>query len=164
VLSFVKTRQIPLHDQVAEIREACGGERTEGSMKAASLFLNWDQARAMRTAGMDIGSHTHTHRLLSALTASEQKEELAVSKEIAEGELRAPVTSVAYPVGSASAYTPETCELAKQLGYTLGFNFVRGNNRLPLTRPLDIQRMSVSGGVSVKSLRSLVCFPRLFTT
>jgi peptidoglycan/xylan/chitin deacetylase (PgdA/CDA1 family) len=162
VLSFVKTRQLPLDHQVAEIGRACG-DAFAGAAPEAQLFLNWNQAREMRAAGMDIGSHTHTHRLLAGLSAAEQKDELARSKDIAEGELGAPVTAVAYPVGSSLAYTAETCELAKQLGYALGFNFVGGNNRLPLERPLDIKRLSVSGGPSVTNLRSRVCFPSLFS-
>jgi peptidoglycan/xylan/chitin deacetylase (PgdA/CDA1 family) len=162
VLSFVKSRATPLSHQVEEIRRACGQRDRPQLNDARQLFLNWDQARVMHSAGMDIGSHTHAHRVLAHLTVREQKAELGESKAILEAELRAPITSIAYPVGSHSAYTPETCGLAKDMGYRLGFNFRRRNNRLPLSQPLDIGRLAVNWNVAPRGLRSMICFPRVF--
>jgi peptidoglycan/xylan/chitin deacetylase (PgdA/CDA1 family) len=161
VLRFVKTRRMPLEEQVEEVREVCGGARTPDSTRT-QLFLNWDQVREMHGAGMDIGSHTHTHRILTGLGIPEQKSELTMSKEILEAELGARITSVAYPVGSASAYTRATCGLAGQVGYRLGFNFLRVRNCLPLRNPLDISRFAVEGDTRARALRSVACFPRLF--
>jgi peptidoglycan/xylan/chitin deacetylase (PgdA/CDA1 family) len=162
VLSFVKSRPMPLVDQVEEIRHACGGQESPNLSNGRRLFLNWDHAREMRSAGMDIGSHTHTHRVLAHLTEREQKAELGNSRDILESQLGAPISSVAYPVGSRSAYTLETCNLAKETGYRFGFNFQRRNNRLPLGRPLDISRLAVNWGVTPHKLRSMICFPRVF--
>ena len=53
------------------------------------------------------------------------------SKEILEGLLAEPVHTVAYPVGAPGSYGPETCRIAASLGYSLGFNFIAGVNRLP---------------------------------
>ncbi len=160
VMTFVKSRRMPLEEQVAEVREACGGIRAPAP--EGRLFMNWDEAREMHAAGMGIGAHTHTHRILAALAPAGQREELATSKEVLEGQLGAPVTSVAYPVGSRAAYTPQTCEIAASLGYRLGFNFLRRDNPLPVSCPLDIGRLAVSDNIDRATLQSAVCFPRLF--
>ena len=115
----------------------------------------------MRGAGMDIGSHTHTHRILSHLDADSQRDELGQSREILEGMLGEPVTSVAYPVGSPESYGPETCQIAESLGYRVGFNFIAGVNRLPLERPFEVNRFPVFDDPSGSDLKASVAFPRL---
>jgi peptidoglycan/xylan/chitin deacetylase (PgdA/CDA1 family) len=162
VIKFVKSRKMPMERQVEEIRAACGGVRPPQQAAGDRLFMNWAEAREMHSGGMDIGSHTHTHRLLAHLDSSEQREELTGSKEILEAEIGAEVTSVAYPVGSRSAYTDETCELAEEAGYRLGFTFLRHNNPLPLSHPYAIGRLAVDGNIGRVGMRSMICFPSLF--
>lgn len=161
VMTFVKSRALPVNEQVEEIRSACGNLRPPAD-DSRRLFLTWDEVRQLRDAGHGIGSHTHSHRLLGHLSLREQADELRTSKEILEAELGRSVTSIAYPIGSASAYTPDTCELAAKLGYRFGFNFRRRGNALPLKNPLDIGRMAVSGNVGWEEVRASVCYPRLF--
>lgn len=161
VLRLVKTRrQIAMEEQVAEIRAAT---RPAGAIEhaGAGLFVNQDQIREMRRAGMDIGSHTHTHRILSHLDEPTQRAELEQPKALLEQWLGEPVTSVAYPVGSLSSYGPETCRIAESLGYRVGFNFVGGVNRLPIARPFEVNRFAVDGDPGPRGLKSLTCFPGL---
>ncbi len=161
VLELVKTRRgIPMDEQVAEVREAT---RPAGSLAeaGAGLFVDRDRIREMRAAGMDIGSHTHTHRILSHLDADSQRAELSRSREILEGMLGEPVTSVSYPVGKPESYGPETCRIAESLGYRVGFNFIAGVNRLPLTGPFDVNRFAVSDDPAGADLKARVAFPRL---
>jgi peptidoglycan/xylan/chitin deacetylase (PgdA/CDA1 family) len=158
ILELVKVRaRIPMDEQVMEIREV---SRPAGSMQAAGarLFLNREQLREMRRAGMDIGSHTHSHRILSHLDGDSQREELEESKAILEELLDEPVPAVAYPVGTSSAYSPETCRIAESLGYRIGFNFIGKSNRLPMTRPFDVHRFSADGHLEVDELRIKTCF------
>ncbi len=161
VLEFVKLRRtIPMDEQVAEVREA---SKPRGSVASAGagLFVNDAQIGEMRRAGMDIGSHTHTHRILSHLDPKAQKDELATSKEILEGLLGEPVSTVAYPVGAPGSYSPETCRIAASLGYSLGFNFIAGVNRLPNNRPLDLNRFAVEENAAPARLKATVAFPWL---
>jgi peptidoglycan/xylan/chitin deacetylase (PgdA/CDA1 family) len=162
VMMFVKSRRTPAQEQVEEVREACGGVRTPAEQPGSRLFVSWDEVREMQAAGMDFGSHTHTHRLLGHLNRQEQVEELATSKEILEGQLARSVTAIAYPVGSETSFTQETREIASSLGYRLGFNFLRHNNPLPLPEPFSIGRLAVSENLDPWRLRSVICFPRLF--
>jgi peptidoglycan/xylan/chitin deacetylase (PgdA/CDA1 family) len=161
VLEFVKLRRtIPMDEQVAEVREA---SKPRGSVASAGagLFVNDAQIGEMRRAGMDIGSHTHTHRILSHLDPKAQKDELATSKEILEGLLGEAVNTVAYPVGVRGSYGPETCRIAASLGYSLGFNFIAGVNRLPNNTPLDLNRFAVEENAAPARLKATVAFPWL---
>lgn len=158
VLRWVKARpQAPMADKIAEVAEACGV--TADAAAAEPLFLNWDEARAMHAAGMDIGSHTHTHSILSHLNAADQERELRQSRGILEDELDAPIDAVAYPVGRSTCYSAATLACARAAGYRLGFNYSHGVAALPVADPLDITRLHVDGNLGARQLRNLVCFP-----
>jgi len=160
ILQVVRRRPMTMADQVQEIRDGCKVS-SSCAMPADSLFMTWDQLKEMHDAGMGIGSHTHTHPILSTLSCDAQREELAISKSILEERLKAPVKAVAYPVGSRSAFTPETCTLAKSVGYELGFSFRRHQNALPLSAPYEIGRFAVDGEMTPARFRSLVAFPSI---
>lgn len=66
---------------------------------------------------VEIGAHTVSHSMLSALPASVQRDEIEQSKKDLEGVLGFPVRSFAYPFGTLSDYTRETVSIVKQLGF-----------------------------------------------
>lgn len=66
---------------------------------------------------IEIGAHTVSHSMLSALPASDQRREIQQSKADLEEILGCPVRSFAYPFGTLSDYTSETVGLVKQLGF-----------------------------------------------
>jgi peptidoglycan/xylan/chitin deacetylase (PgdA/CDA1 family) len=61
--------------------------------------------RALHAAGVEIGAHSVTHPDLTALTPEEARRELAESRAALEEIVQAPVTSAAYPYGTADATT-----------------------------------------------------------
>ncbi|MBL8746946.1 MAG: polysaccharide deacetylase family protein [Phycisphaerae bacterium] len=61
--------------------------------------VTWDQVREMRSAGMEIGSHTLSHARLPGLEPWPMWKELAWSKDRIEHELDEPVEILAYPFG-----------------------------------------------------------------
>lgn len=91
-------------------------------------FINWEEAREMSVAGMEICSHTHTHPILSRLNPLHQQEELRACRTIFEQNLGTPVTALAYPNGTLSDFTPETQQIAKDSGYDIAFSFYGGIN------------------------------------
>jgi len=106
-------------------------------------FLDWDEARQMQRAGMSIGSHTHTHPLLSQLTESQQREELATSRHLIATELRQPPLAVAFPTGARDSFTAVTRRLARDIGYRAAFSFHGGVNRRGRTDAFDPRRVGV---------------------
>jgi peptidoglycan/xylan/chitin deacetylase (PgdA/CDA1 family) len=161
ILLFVRTNtSMTICDRVAEIQEACR-PYVSPSRQEQSQFLSWDQVRQLHQAGMDIGSHTHSHPVLSHLEFSAQRHELLHSKLRLEEELASPVTAVAYPAGRRSGYSPETLRIARSVGYQMGFNFLNTINARSLPDPLDIHRLDVDGNLDAAALRARICFPWL---
>jgi peptidoglycan/xylan/chitin deacetylase (PgdA/CDA1 family) len=76
--------------------------------------MSWTQIRALHAAGMEIGSHTLTHRPPSTLDDDELRYELLVSRRILEDGLGAPVTSLSSPTGF---FNPRMCSIAREVGY-----------------------------------------------
>jgi peptidoglycan/xylan/chitin deacetylase (PgdA/CDA1 family) len=121
-----------------ELRNSAGCSVPEPGRR----FLNWDEARTMVAAGMEFGSHTCSHTVLSQQTAEEQRWELTESRRVLESQLGTPVHSLAYPVGSASAFSLETEKIARNAGFSLAFAFQGGWNQPGAIRSTHIQRLS----------------------
>jgi peptidoglycan/xylan/chitin deacetylase (PgdA/CDA1 family) len=66
---------------------------------------------------IEIGAHTVSHSMLSALSPSVQHDEIRQSRADLEEILGTPVRSFAYPFGTLSDYTRETVSIVKQLGF-----------------------------------------------
>jgi peptidoglycan/xylan/chitin deacetylase (PgdA/CDA1 family) len=106
----------------------------------------------MRRAGMAMGSHTHSHRILANLRADEQREECLQSREeLAKRALAADLFS--YPVGSANAFTPTTMEYAKEAGYRMAVSNYGGINLPGRMAPFDVRRLGMDRDENVQQLR-----------
>lgn len=68
----------------------------------AGPALDWDQLAGLRANGVEVGSHSHTHRPLDLLSALEAFREVSLSKQVLEDGLREHVSSFAYPYGYSS--------------------------------------------------------------
>lgn len=74
--------------------------------------MSWDEARGLVADGWEIGSHTRSHPHLTELDDAALRIELEGSKEICEGELERPCTSLAYPYGDNDPRVVEACRRA----------------------------------------------------
>ena len=104
-------------------------------------LMTWEQIHAVAQDGIRIGSHAHSHRILSGLTSDEQQEELAVSRRTIEANTGAGVRSISYPVGGAMHFNDATIDAAREAGYELGFAFNKGVNRWPDVNRYGIDRV-----------------------
>jgi peptidoglycan/xylan/chitin deacetylase (PgdA/CDA1 family) len=77
--------------------------------------LDWDQVRELRAYGIQIASHSHSHRALDCLPAAEAEWELRLSRQVLAERLGEEVRSVAYPYGYHSARLRRSVQAA---GYT----------------------------------------------
>lgn len=129
---------------------------------ADELILTWDQVRALRDAGMNIGSHTRSHRVLFTLKPSELADELAGSRADLERELQTPVRALSYPVGRTLRPLPALRRAVERAGYQAGFSTEPRANLLPdpLDR-FDLARLPIDRGVSTDRLRLRLAAPEL---
>jgi peptidoglycan/xylan/chitin deacetylase (PgdA/CDA1 family) len=104
---------------------------------AAPLIMGWDDIRALADAGMDIESHTRSHRVLDTLDREELHDELVGSRRDLEVGLGRPVRAIAYPVGRRPPRWIRSAVAAA--GYRIGFTNVGGVNHLwPRTIGADL--------------------------
>ncbi len=83
--------------------------------------LSWGEVRELRAAGMEVGSHTWSHRNLARLPVDEAEHDLRRSREVLEERLGEPVRAIAYPWGKLGRHvTPETFTAARRAGYERG--------------------------------------------
>ena len=70
-------------------------------------MLDRDGVAQLEVAGIEIGSHAHSHRPLDVLSRAEAREEIQISKTVLEAILRHPVLSFAYPHGYTSRWVED---------------------------------------------------------
>lgn len=70
-------------------------------------ILSWRQAREVAGAGIEMGSHTQTHRDLRRCSASEAEHEMTLSRAEIEDHLGLEVQSFAYPYGEIDQFSRE---------------------------------------------------------
>jgi len=106
--------------------------------------FGWREARTLARVGMEIGSHTITHRSLGALEPEDVRVEIVRSRDILQTRVGVPVSVFAYPFGSA-AYgdvTDTTRELLARAGYLAACTTVVGTNGAAVD-PLALERIPV---------------------
>lgn len=135
----------------------------DGGESAASRAMTWPQARAMAAAGMEFGSHTVTHPILSAMADAEAlRAELETSKSDIERETGRPVCALAYPVGGADAVNAQVLAAVERAGYRIAFTYQSGINRLPLAAPFLLKRIHVERYTSRSMFEAALQWPELF--
>ena len=129
---------------------------------ADELIMTWDEIRAMRDAGMDIESHTRTHRVLQTISGAELDKELVGSSEDLERELGQRARILAYPVGHGVAESLEVRQAITAAGYRLGFTNGSGVNYLWRDiDQLDIRRVATERGLPLPVFRIGITAPPL---
>lgn len=80
-------------------------------------YVGWSQVEEMHRHGMCIGSHSRSHRRMTALSTEEAVREFGESKQRLEDYLGAPVEAFSYPFGACS---PQL----HQLGFAAGYRYL----------------------------------------
>lgn len=83
--------------------------------------LSIEDVRTMSAAGIEFGSHTHTHRHFDKLELGDIQDELATSKGIVESITQRPCESFAYPAGF---FTEMAKDAVKAAGFQIAFTTV----------------------------------------
>jgi peptidoglycan/xylan/chitin deacetylase (PgdA/CDA1 family) len=130
----------------AHLEEAAEVKVDEPAL-ARDLFMNWGQLLELVAAGMDIGSHTHSHRVLQTIDLTEAAHELALPRQIIRERLGIIPRAIAYPVGFPLSQTSGLRELVQGAGYEVGFTFIPGVIPAPAdgvpVDSLNLPRLSV---------------------
>jgi peptidoglycan/xylan/chitin deacetylase (PgdA/CDA1 family) len=128
------------------ITSAVGGSNTwDVGALAGRPVLSWEQIRQLLRGGLGIGAHTVTHPRLNEIGPAEAGREIALSREVLERELGAPILHFAYPYGRTS---PAIQELVERLGFRSAVGIQPGTNG-PAVPALALRRYEVHGTASL---------------
>jgi len=87
--------------------------------KAPTVYrpLTWEQIREMVAGGLDIGSHSHSHPILTQLEGSELQRELFYSRSLIEKRLACNVRAFCYPNGQQVDFNERIKSEVRDSGY-----------------------------------------------
>ena len=111
---------------------------------ASKNALTWDQLKAMKSDGFEVGSHSVNHVDLSKKLDGESekdylarvKRELLLSKQILDDKLNQNTQYIAFPYGEFNQGLLKLCE---ETGYRIGFSVKAGGNPF-FSDPLTLKR------------------------
>lgn len=159
---LVKTTQnLDLKLFVDGLASSTGINMKNNSRTGDEMLLTWSDIKEMKKAGMGIGSHTKTHRVLSTLPDTKLEEELSDSRGVLEYHLGEPVYALSYPVGGANSFNKKVQEFAKRCGYALAFSYRTGVNILGTVDLFNLKRLGVDG-VSLPYFKAIMTMPSQF--
>jgi peptidoglycan/xylan/chitin deacetylase (PgdA/CDA1 family) len=118
---YGETRRRFIDDLEQKLRPELPGTGTQ-------RMLTWDQVREMHAAGIEFGSHTVSHTILSRIPRPEMVKELVDSKNELSGQLGTPVSLFAYPNGKATDYNNEVKTVVRECGYSCAITCRSGFN------------------------------------
>jgi len=158
-LAMVKSDPRAMEDKLVELRKLLDCKYIAKSTDK-SLFMTWAQIAEMKAGGMDIGSHTCSHRILTHINEEEQLFELQSSKICLENNLNCKVDAIAYPVGESNTFNREICRMAEKVGYKIGFSFTNCINDIPILNPFTISRLGIDNHPSMMNLKQKIVMSR----
>ncbi len=148
---------------VLEELRAVTGIAMSAEKRLQSGAMSWDHARTMAAAGMEFGSHTVTHPILSKMDdAAKLRAELSDSKATIERETGRPVVALAYPVGGPDALNGSVVQATADAGYEFAFTYQTGANRLNENSRFQLKRLQVERYTSRNMFTAALELPELF--
>ena len=121
--------------------------------------ISWFQITEMATSGIAFGSHTVSHPNLTRISNEDLTRELVESKNVLESKLQQTIDTIAYPIGTPSAFNSNVLSAARDHNFKLGLTYVSGANAIPLHKPLELHRHGISLGMTPAYFRALTDLP-----
>ncbi len=107
---------------IRDLEKSVGCDSEE--CRISRQFLNWNEIKTMAENGIEFGSHTLNHPVLTLETKTDSTNEICESKKVLEEKLQKSIDSFAYPNGG---FNEEVVQIVKSAGYRCAFN----GERLP---------------------------------
>jgi peptidoglycan/xylan/chitin deacetylase (PgdA/CDA1 family) len=121
--------------------------------------MSWGQVKEMSAAGIEFGAHSVTHPNLAKLGDEELDWELRHSRRTLQEQLDTDIVTLAYPIGTRSAYDDRVIARAGAAGYRLGVSYLFGANWQRALKPFELRRQSVGLETSQLYFQALVRLP-----
>jgi len=138
-----------IEEALASLNEALGSDPRPEEWRRGCM--GWEEVAHLSRAGMEIGSHTCSHRSLLRLPLGEALDEIRQSKREIERRLNAPCAHFAFPFGSRTDQSPALIDEVRAAGFDTcllnshGYNHVAqdgsGWKRIIMTEETPLQSL-----------------------
>ncbi len=114
---------------------------------AASLrpYIEREDVANAEPEFVEFGNHTHTHPILSSLSAEAQRDEISHAADILSSLIGYPPVSLAYPFGLKNHYNDDSREIARQTGHRATLDMRRRFN-VGQVDPFELSRKPATRG------------------
>ncbi|HQZ35922.1 MAG TPA: glycosyltransferase [Ilumatobacteraceae bacterium] len=138
------------------VADAVGGRADwDSDLNDPPTLMDWPTIRRLAAAGVDFGSHSGSHRALTAMTPREALTQERAARATFEREMGQPVSTIAYPYGAVDEGVRQTMRAA---GYQIGVE-VRPGLATVWDDPMAIPRMEVRGDHDIGAFVGLLGAP-----
>ena len=121
-----------------------------------ALYMTWDQVRALRDAGVELGGHTVGHPVLSGLSPEEQEREIAAGRASMVRELAIEPATFAYPFGRRWDFDASSRAAVERAGFRTAVTMHAGTNHTGADAT-GYHRLALSGGARLHLLVAEAC-------
>lgn len=125
--------------------------------------MDWSQLREMQQAGMEVGSHGVTHRMLAKLPEADMQQEVSVSLATLQRELGVAPPVISYPVGGPDAFDATVVEAVRDAGFALGCSYIAGTTVLSSSNRYALRRLPVERDMDLGWFEAMLAVPEVFS-
>lgn len=112
-------------ERIAALSQSAGADPSHMERQS----LTWEEIMEMHKGGIEFGSHTMTHPVLSRVNNQDDLEfEIRQSKKVIEERLGSEVVVFSYPVGGQHGFNNSIREKVKEAGYDFTATYIHGVN------------------------------------
>lgn len=120
------------------------------------LFMHWDEVKEITRHGLiTIGSHTISHKSLSAVDDLQLENEIRESKILIENNLKIPIHYFSYPYGTPRDIDERCFQALANSGYKLSCTSINGVNSRNTTR-LRLRRTKIEWGDGLNTFKKIL--------
>ena len=120
-----------------------------GKYVGERMMLNWDEVQEMRKDGMTMGSHSHTHPILSQMPIQKAKSEILNSKKVVENNINMIVKHFSFPNGREEDFSEELRDYCREIGFESVCSVVYGPYDASKKDPFALKRVGAIHPVSM---------------
>ena len=144
------------------LKRTTWNSQSDSSWNQYGRAMTWEQLREMSKNGIDIGSHTVSHPILSQITEAQCAKELSDSRLTLLERLGESPPIIAYPEGRSDSFPSGISGLASSAGYEFGVSYVPGVNVPESLQSFYVKRHTVERFMSRERFCAQLALPTIF--
>ncbi len=129
---------------------------------ALAAPMTWEQVVEMSDGGMEIGSHTVTHPILTQISPEQLIREISDSKREIEAKTGRRVHCISYPEGLDYAISSTVTQAVAAAGYSFGASYLPGTNYRVRPGNFLLRRGHIERYTGRERFAAMLAVPELF--